>query len=89
LFTLPLWFRQLTFYYVMCLLFLLLFFFTYYYFLYIRPKLATTHPTNEVRMLDKKIEDIKSVDKDLATNGLTLDTHTLDYHHPWQMQQVL
>jgi hypothetical protein len=42
--------------------------------LYIRPKLATTHPTNEVRMLDKKTEDIESVDKNLATNCLTLVT---------------
>jgi len=59
----------------MCLLFLLLFLFTYYYFLYIRPKLTTTHPTNEVRMLYKKMEDIESVDKILAMNGLTLNTH--------------
>jgi hypothetical protein len=43
--------------------------------LYIRPKLATAHPTNEVRMLDRKIEDIELVDKILATNGLTLDTY--------------
>jgi hypothetical protein len=60
----------------MCLLFLLLLLFPFtYYFLYVRPKLATTYPTNEVRMLDNKIEDIESVDKDLATNGLTLATH--------------
>lgn len=59
----------------MCLLFLLLFLFTYYYFLYMRPKLATTHPTNEVRMLYKQMEDIDSVDKSLAMNGLTLAPH--------------
>jgi magnesium-transporting ATPase (P-type) len=71
LFTLPLWVWHLTFFYVMCLLFLLLFLFTYYYFLYIRPKLATAHPTNEVRMLDKKMKILNQ----LTRIWLQMDWH--------------